>query len=555
MKLIDQSAVSLETFSFKLQTSPAPFSLTPFLYKGGAAMNRRQVKTLESNCILIESRIPLIRTIYDELLTKRVAGFPDKTISNFYYGLKDFFRWADDNDHSPSLPTLVDDYLEYTEHLLFRNRTLENLKETSVYAMAATVSSVFDGVLDLKYGLLYQSRIRKPITPPPWKESQEFAIDTEAQEMGNALLNISNALSLESICEGLPKRIALQGDKQISLGLNGFRDAVPPLDDGTPDIARVIQRRRVLINFRTEVELLIFISQTGMNLEQVRTQKLAQFRYVRDKDSANSINIVKNYKARRGGEVEFEIFPEYKKMFRRYIAFRLQVFPDDPNGLLFKFLDTPGSKKQRYYDPTSVRDKFQEAGIPYRSPTKLRSIRLSSLLEKTGDIIAVSEMGQHSPEVLTQHYAAPNVNRAFREVALFHQLNDPTIESPGPGICVAQTPQEIGDVPITAPTPDCRSPSGCLFCDKQRDVDSLEHIWSLLSFRHLKSIELSKYRGKETSGQPAYAVIQRISEKVRFIASSNSKRSEWTTEAKKRIQENWFHPAWQCFIEFAETIV
>jgi len=517
-------------------------------------MNRRNVATLASDDSLIESRIPLIRTIHEELLTKRVAGFPDKTICNYYYGLKAFFRWADEVGRSPTESTVDDDYLEYTEHLLHRSRIRQNLTEASAYAMACSVSSVLDGVLDLRKGLLSRSRIRKPSSPPPWKKSQEFALDTEAQKMGSALMRVSDALSLEAICERLPKNILLHEGKPIVLGSHCFEDPVARLEDGTPDIQSLIARRRALINFRIEVELLIFISQTGMNMEQVRTQRLSRFRFVKKTDTPNCINVVKNYKPRRGGEVEFEIFAEYKDIFLRYLDFRDQVFSDDPDGLLFRFINVPWKEKQRYYDPQAVKHKLKASGIPYRSPRQLRSIRLNSLLERTGDIVAVSEMGQHSPEVLARNYAAPSVNKAFREVALFHQLNDPTLDPPGPGRCIKQAPKKIADASDTAPSPDCRSPSGCLFCDKQRDIDSLDHVWSLLSFRHLKSIELSKYRGADAGGQPPYVVIQRISEKVKYFASSSGDRSEWTTEAKERVTEDWFHPAWQHFIKFAQRI-
>lgn len=555
MKPIRSKKLGFDTFEIELETSQTPFSLYQFLIHGGSAMDRRQASKIEQDAKIITERIPLIVEIFDVLLAKRTAGTSDKTLTNYLYGLKSFFSWADQDKRSITLSSLASDYIQYTEHLLYRCRTERSLSDQSAYAIACSVSCVFDGVLNLRVGLLGQSRIRRERRSPQWKHSEEATLDSTAQEMGRALLKISNALSVEAISGKLPLSIPIAETTHLELGLHGFPGPIPINGDGTPHINQLHDQRRSLINFRTEVEMLLFISQTGMNLEQARTQRLLPFQFISSKIKADCLHVVKSYKARRHGEVEFEIFPEYKKHFLRYLAFRRQIFPDDNDGPLFKFINTPGRMKPRYYSLTAVEGKFKAIAVPYRTPRKLRNLRLNDLLDRTSDPILVASMGQNSPEVLLKSYARPRPKTAFREVSQYLQLCEESIKPPGPGACINQTPQLIVDAPRNAPRPDCRSPAGCLFCDQQRDINSLDHIWSLLSYRHLKAIELSKYKGKDAVEQPAYVVIQRISDKASDFASVGSESASWAAEAQARVEEGWFHPAWQDLISFAETIV
>ncbi len=555
MKLISNAPLELDTFEIQLDTSSSPYSLYPFLVPGGAALRRGDVQSLNDLGEPVAERLPLIAEIHDVIVAKKTSGISDKTLANYLYGLKSFFSWADENDREPTVASLAEDFLEYTEHLLHRNRVERSLSDSSTHAMACSVSAVFDSVLRLRTGLLAQSRIRRNVKAPPWKSLEGSELDQEAKQMGNALLKLSIGLSVEAISGPLPLSIQIDDDRQALLGKRRLSDAIPPTNDQTPDIATIREKRRELINFRTEVEMLLFISQTGMNLEQARTQRLQGFSYQKSKVKSDCIEVARNHKARRGGEVEFEIFPKYKPHFLRYLDFRHEVFPDDLEGHLFKFIDVPSKNKPRYYELRAVRKKLEAIGVPYRTPRQLRSIRLNDLLDRTDDHLIVADMAQNSPEVLLRNYARIRPTTAIREIAMFQQIQEQVLAPPGPGTCAGQSPETVDGTPDTAPKPNCRSPSGCLFCARQRDIDSMDHVWSLLSFRRLKSIELSKYRGGDPGKQPAYAVIQRVSDKLSALSSANSKCGEWVKEAQMRVQEGWYHPAWHSLISFAEKIV
>ena len=555
MKIINNSQPNFNTLSLKLSTSSSPYSIYPFLFRGGAPLKLSGPQPGNNLDELIADRLPLIIEIHDVLKAKKIFGISDKTLTNCLYGLKSFFAWADKENRDPSIASLPDDFIDYTEHLLHRNRIERTLSDSSTYAIACSVSTVFDSVLRLRIGLLSQSRIRNKKKALPWMGLNGTLLDEEAKQMGNALLKLSIGLSLEAISGPLPLAIQIGAEKQVVLGKRRLPEAVPRTIENSKNIATVRMKRRELINFRTEVEMLIFISNTGMNLEQVRTQRFDQFNYQKSKTKSDCIEVSRGYKARRGGEVEFEIFPKYKQHFLRYLDFRNEIFPDDQEGPLFKFIDSPSKKKPRYYELRAVKKMFEAIGVPYRTPRKLRSIRINDLLDRTDDHLLVADMAQHSPEVLLRTYARIRPTDAMREVAKFQQIQEQMVEAPGPGGCAGQSPETIEGTPERAPKPDCRSPSGCLFCVRQRDIESMDHIWSLLSFQKLKSIELSRYRGPDPSKQPACLVIQRVSDKVSALCLSNASCSEWAQEAQLRMEEGWFHPAWNSLISFAERIL
>jgi integrase len=552
MNSADEAGCLDTALTIELVTSNSAYSLRPLLFKGGAKISVRTGSDLSQCEGPLRERIPLVDQIHDVLCGRKEQGQSHATIMHAIYEIFRFFRWADDTGREPSLKTLERDYLEYTEHLIHRNRLQKNLSDDSTYRYASTLAGIFDDVLNLKSGLLKRSRIRRGKKPLPWNKPEQFSMDEGAQEMGSALLRLCRAVTLSAIKSTLPRSILLKNGKQANLPPGTQQGTAHPDLESTVAITAGKDPQRSAINLRIEAEMLIFISQTGMNLDQARTQKVRQFHFTSSNNEKNCLDVTKAYKPRRGGEVEFHIYKEYKSHFLEYLMFRSQLFPDDPDGLLFKFIDVPGRSKPRFYELVAVRNMFRRAGVAYRTPRMLRSIRLNDLLERTNDPILVADMGQHSPDVLLRNYERPKIKTAIKEVARYHSQIVPAFNSPGPGKCITVSPEVIADAPSGRPTPDCRTPSGCLFCMNHRDIRSLDHIWSLLSLRYLKSMELSKYHGNDADSQPAYLVIQRISEKAQAIGSTDDETSQWLKEAEERVAEYWFHPAWAPLIHAAD---
>lgn len=190
-------------------------------------------------------------------------------------------------------------------------------------------------------------------------------------------------------------------------------------------------------------------------------------------------------------------------------------------------------------------------------PRKLRGTRINWLLRESQNPHQVAEMAQHSMETLMRVYADPHPQIAMVEITRFHQQTDPSLSPPAPGRCMSATPESMSVIPKNAPRPDCINSAGCLFCTQHRDIESEDHVWSLYSFRHLKSLELARYC-PPTLGQhliaehPALLIIDRLTAKLRFFEESSEVRRLWVEEARARICEGDYHPAWDGFIRLAE---
>ncbi len=95
-----------------------------------------------------------------------------------------------------------------------------------------------------------------------------------------------------------------------------------------------------------------------------------------------------------------------------------------------------------------------------------------------------------------------------------------------------------------------------MFCVNHRDIESEDHVWSLSSLRHLKSLELARYRppasAKVINDQhPALLAIERLTAKLRFFEEHSEVHKLWVDEARERINEENYHPAWDGFIRLA----
>jgi len=171
-----------------------------------------------------------------------------------------------------------------------------------------------------------------------------------------------------------------------------------------------------------------------------------------------------------------------------------------------------------------------------------------------------AEMAQHHKETLLKVYETPSQQRAASEIIRFHLHNDPALANKAPLLAIAPgecdgTPKISSAKPQTAPEPDCRRPSGCLWCEHHRDIDSLDYIWSLACFRHLKILELSKVlptKKESKTTHPAEHTIQRLGEKLSWFRDSNDTRREWVEESLARVEEGYYHNQWSYLIESVE---
>lgn len=547
-----------------------PWDLRPLLYRDGAGANAKAVSELLTRGELgapIPRRITLVKKLHAEIEVIDNRGSAFDAITK----LRKFYAWADEVGRSPTVATVEQDFIDWTDHLVQLVRVKQDLTAASAYAYGSKVSVLISGALDLPQGLMGKTRLsmRRSKRVLSTKADKQSLDGTFA--FGHFLLDLTKAFSVDAINAPPPITIAFRSGQTIEHWY-GIREPARVRSLASDEHSNVVkQQRRIrhranwaantshrtrysVINLRVEAEMLIFIAQTGMNLAQLKGLRMGQFRY---QSHLDGYRIYRMYKGRRSGEVEFEIFSEYRVLFEGYLAWRRTMFPGDDGGLLFPRALQPGKSRpahaKLYWD--GVHKMCAALGIKFIGPQTLRKTRVNWLLRRSRDPKLTAEMAQHSQETLIRTYQQPHHHAAVLEISRFHAGADPAFAMPGPGVCIKSSPIAQKNSPLEAPRPDCVSAAGCLFCGHQRDVDSHDHVWSLATYRHLKSLELSRYRPSAGGviSHPALASVDRITEKLKHFESSSQVRALWVGEALARVNEGDYHPKWDGFITLLEV--
>lgn len=564
------------TFSMiKYGKHETPWDLRPLLYLDGASTNVSEVSDQIAKGtygVPILDRIPLVEKLHEVIAGVLAGGGSRHTTKGSIDSLRSFFSWADGESQTISLETVERVYINWTDHLLHRQRIVGDISAITIHDHCARIARILDEVLDLRVGLISKTRVRKPK-----RKRRVLGAQADKQNLeqtfafGNALLDIIDALSGEAIRGTLPVKIQFRTGQVIE-DWSGRRSPeqvlILNIEPTTPQSRyqrkRVEKKRAVweadnsfrtrfpLVNLRIQAEILVFIAQTGMNLAQVHTLKMSKFRY---QSHIDGYCVYRVYKRRRQGEVAFEIFSEYKAIFERYLAWRNVMFPGDDEGLLFPLIRQGGRAADVSPTFDGVIKLCKKLGVHYFPPSALRKTRINWLLRLSRDPAMTAEMHAHTQETLIQNYEQPHLQIAMIEISRFHARTDPAIAPPGPGVCIKAVPKTILGASSEAPVPDCASPAGCLFCEHQRDIDSEDHVWSLSSYRHFKSMELASYRLPTKGSAPisAVATIDRVTSKLRHFKESSEVRALWVSEALARIDEGDYHPRWDGFIQLMEA--
>ena len=570
---MDSSEFDLTFPMLEYGATETPWDLRPLLFRGGAAAKvkhvGRQIAQSELGSPLPE-RFELVTRLHEHMTDDLAGGGSRFSVQNKISALRRFFAWIDSENVNLSLETAADTFIRWTDHLLQRHRVERNFSDGSLYDLTRLTATMLDRALDRQASLSKSTRIRKPRGKGKVhtsKADKQSLQNTFA--FGHLLADVCEALTWRGTMAPLPVCISLRTGQVLELwsGLqspekvaarrtrpqNQAQIEASLAARAAHDADRTLRTRFPIVNLRIESELLMFIAQTGLNLQQAHTLRVEQFHYTSHLDGYQ----IRTYKNRREGEVLFEIFASYREWFERYLEWRSEWFPNEPDGLLFPLIRSGGRILEEATQFTNVTRICRELGIPLVRPRKLRGTRINWLLRESQNPQQVAELAQHTVQTLIRVYAEPHPQIAMVEITRFHQQTDPSLSPPAPGRCVSATPEPVGTMPKNGPRPDCINAAGCLFCTQHRDIESEDHVWSLGSLRHLKSLELARYRpsssGKHlTTEHPALLVIDRLTAKLRFFEESSEVRRLWVEEARARISEGDYHPAWDGFIRLAE---
>ena len=479
-----------------------------------------------------------------------------------------FFGWSDTVNAPLNISEVEKTYLDWSEHLLQRFRVIKDMNQLTAYNQARLAGQILDGVLGRAKPIIRATRLRKPPprkVPRGAKEEKQNLHATFA--FGRLLQDICDATPLSVIWRALKVLIPLQQGGEIEY-TNGGKTR--PEDERRASSVRKSRKlavayetdrsmdhcfRRNLVNLRIQAELLMFIGQTSMNLAQAHAIPLRRFTYSSDIGGYR----VREYKPRRKGEVLFEIFSEYRGHFERYLAWRKELFPNTEKRL-FPLMRSDGIREDRRIGFRSIKTACRKSEVTWTPPSSLRGTRVNWLLRRSGDPDMTAEIAQHHKQTLLNVYETPSQHRAVSEITRFHLRNDPALTGKAlllavaPGRCDGD-PKTSPAKPQAAPEADCLRPSGCLWCEHHRDIESFEYVWSLACFRYLKILELSRTppTTKESKAiLPAEHAIERLSEKLSWFRESNSTRREWVKESLARVEEGYFHDQWDYLIDAME---
>jgi integrase len=555
----------------ELQT---PLNLRALLFIGGAAAKVRQIDSLIDEGKLglpIDSRIGLVKELHGVIHASLVAGGSIHSARKNINSLRTMYSWIDEAGLDITLDNVPSVFRLWTDTLLDRVR-LRQIKENTAYGHASSVAALINAATESNASLLRTTRLRftKRSSRAVNSVNNDKQNLAETFSFGHLLVDVIKGLSGESLWAPLPVTIPLRTGifleewshlrapslcatlkEGYSLKANSKRIMAARKawsDDKT------LRTRSSLLNMRIEAELLVFIAQTGMNLTQAYKLKLRQFSF---KSSIDGYEI-RDYKNRRQGAVLFEIFADYKKYFEEYLAWRNALFPtSDELFPLIRFGRSNSSSPVFH----QIKRTCVKAGIPYLGPRHLRMTRINWLLRESRDPTLTAEQAQHTKETLFKVYEKPSMQVAMREIIQFWPELDPSLKKQQPclvpGVCDGN-PDAIKNLPVGAPQPDCIHPAGCLFCDKHRDIDSEDYVWSTTSMHYFKKLVLKTYLIKPELENKSTRWIEMVLEvlvvKLNWFSESNDTRAEWVKESRERINEGYYHPHWRALIEGAEVI-
>ena len=558
-----------------LGVNETPWDLTSLLYFGAASIRVNLVgQEIQSGLMgeALQQRIALVQELHEVISAALTGGGSKQTARVQIEGVRRFFSWAEKSGRELTLGTVASTYMHWADHLDHRVKIKKDLKNISAYRQARVIGGLLDNVLERPCPIVCNTSLKGAHKyPRAVRVEADKQNLSESFEFGHFLADVCDGTSLSVIRGPIPIKIQLRRGGEIVewCGLSEMNLLAAQKMQMTPDQKyefkkkmkrrealtddSVVEKRATVINTRVEAELLMFIAQTGKNLTQAQQLKLCNFRYKSTIDGYE----VRDYKNRRQGEVIFEIFSEYKEIFERYLAWRKSVFGVEAGDYLFRFANSRGRMADERHKFWRIRGHCRELGIRFISPRVLRRTRINWLLRRSRDPDLTAEIAQHTKQTLFEHYEEPNLQVAISEVARFWSEIETGMPATGPGVCDG-VPTPVADIPEVVLPPDCIHPSGCLWCEHNHDIDSLDHVWNLVSMRYMKIIALGGFvpsRKVISKGAGAHIqmTVDRLTSKIRWFDNSNATRRSWVVESLSRIDEGCYHPHWECLIYSMES--
>lgn len=524
------------------------WNLIPFIYKGGT-----KVTFYKTDIDLVDKLIDLpfqsyrvliaeaIKEVAEELLD---VGKSQVTVTTFLSCLKLFFSYLDDNDIVIVIDNInkvrhsIYEYSEYQFNRAITGLVIHQTAYSNVARCGLFLNYIYEG-LEFDIGKTRLKHTKKLKTAISY-ESEKMLL-TDAKKLANFCFEFIQRFDPNSLRSGkLP--IILELNKLVV-------NLTPARKTKTTTSKNFVNTEAYLaFNFRVTAEVMIFLAMTIQNQAQVYNLKRSVFDY---KPLGENYEI-REYKARRGGEVLFKIPKVYKANFQKYLAFLDEYALD--SEWLFPYLEKYVGFRKRTDSETSKLSRLcSRLGITWIKPSVFRSLGENILMRLSSDEKTASDYANHSLATFRESYELPSLQRTMIEVNRFWNENDPVIIGK-PTLSLFNSP--CNGIPISTnsdlkvlPQPDCISPTGCISCDHYRDEESFDYVWGLYSFRYLKIIESGSHRTKDQ--KPSNLAINWASLKINWFKNSKKEEhQEWVEESELRLEEGDYHPSWSHKIQY-----
>jgi hypothetical protein len=525
-----------------------PLTLTPLLYRGGGGCDMRKFwGKLEERefCSQAVQRFSLVVTLFRVLSNIISMGGSFATLKLQVNCLRSFYDFADSRYLEPTMKNVVGVYQSWVREL-YKRSVASGQKDISEadYGRASGLASL----LGEATGLGRDSFVKTSKLRAPRKSTKALGAKVDRQDLEktknfvDVLIDIIRSLSSKACFSKLPLSIKLRNGVETDhyAALNQHAASMPPTAPQLHDISTAV--RYPLFNLRVEAEMMLFISQTSMNLGDTAKLKMQNFRYKSD----GAFTQVYGYKGRKKGEVLFTIYKEYKPFFTDYLKFRECIGLDEHTELIFGKVCQPGHVLSKNPNPRSLLGFLKRMGLSHVPASEFRRTRQNWLARKMGDPQVAAEMGQHDLQTYAKSYSRPHHQTAALEFTRFYKSLDVSRTASLDGACDGDEPQLIKTAHKTLDKPDCFNPALCVYCLNYKGIRSYDYIWSLITYAKLKRYE--EFCNKCSIGE-TNDIVSRIEDIAKQFKAENKTCFGWSVKAEKQVAFGNHHPRWAGFFD------
>jgi hypothetical protein len=524
------------------------WNLKKFIFLGGTKIKRQNKSHKEELYQLplkSTKEIEIVKQIKLHAEGLIEQGYSVLSVRYHISNINSFYCYIDNKnitlDSSDNVKSAFYKYCEYLYILVQHGK----LKQISAFNIASSLCNFFNGCIEELTLIVGNTRIRTPKRSPRMvSRSAEKVSFSDAKAVSNFGYELIQKFNPEHLTSGVLPILVEMKDKEVNI---------------TPQVTK---KRNVGGDFKknpgymafnniVSAHLYIFLAFTAQNPAQAFNLKREEFRF-----SGSGENLeVREYKARRGGEVIFRINKSYLPDFKEYLNFIDKYAAE--SEFLFPFLQKGKDFRKRVDSDTfNLRRIFRNNGIPDLPLSSLRPFSLNVLSRKSADEQAAADYANHAITTFKNSYELPSLTQAAVHVTKFWDKSDPLINGK-PKISLFRShctgvPKAVDNASKSLPQPDCMTPTGCINCAHYRDIESFDYVWGLATFKFLMVIESSSYRTNKTKS--SNVVIDWINGKLKWFSNSDvPEHKEWVNESEMRIDEGDYHPSWSRKIEKFEV--